>query len=81
MKVIRIIFLVFFLVSANVFVAYSEEPSPPDPTGKNASVTADGPIEGGIDFPINQNLVFLMMAGLVLGTLFIYRNKTKKASV
>ncbi|WP_316635790.1 hypothetical protein [uncultured Flavobacterium sp.] len=70
MKVIRIIFLVFFLVFANVFIAHADPPPGP-PTNPNP----------GDDLPIDQNIVFLMMAGLALGTVFIYRNKTKKASM
>ncbi|HJY13916.1 MAG TPA: hypothetical protein VJ304_14075 [Flavobacterium sp.] len=33
------------------------------------------------DMPIDQNIVYLMGAALVLGVVMIYKNKIKKASV
>ncbi|WDF59405.1 hypothetical protein PQ462_22180 [Flavobacterium sp. KACC 22758] len=70
MKIIRIIFLVFFLV-LNVSSVLSQPPCPscgPDP---------ENPLEG----PIDEDLPYLIAAGLLLGTAVIYRNKIKKASI
>ncbi|MCD0470188.1 hypothetical protein [Flavobacterium sp. JAS] len=81
MKVIRIIFLVFFLVFANVFIAKADSthPGPPDSA---VEATAEGdPGNPGDNVPIDQNLVFLMIAGFALGGVFIYKNKIKQASI
>ncbi|OIV43463.1 hypothetical protein [Flavobacterium johnsoniae] len=71
MKIKRIVFLVFFLV-LNVWniVAQQDPPSPPV-----------GTPEPPLDMPINEDLPYLIIAGLILGTAVIYRNKIKKASV
>lgn len=68
MKIKRIVFLVFFLV-LNVSNIVAGPPSPP--TGPPAP----------LDMPINEDLPYLIVAGLILGTAIIYRNKIKKASV
>ncbi|MCP2028059.1 hypothetical protein L1276_003227 [Flavobacterium sp. HSC-32F16] len=47
--------------------------TPPCPGGCDP----EGPLEG----PINEGLPYLIVAGLLLGTAVIYRNKTKKASI
>jgi hypothetical protein len=70
MKIIRIIFLVFFLV-LNVSNIMAQG-GPPSPGGD-----PEGPLEG----PINEDLPYLIAAGLLLGTAVIYRNKIKKASI
>ena len=69
MKIIRIIFLVFFLVlNVSNVLAQDGPPSPGDP---------ETPLEG----PINEDLPYLIVAGLILGSAVIYRNKIKKASI
>lgn len=71
MKIIRIIFLVFFLVLNVSSVLAQVPPCPgcgPDP-------------ENPLESPINEDLPYLIAAGLLLGTAVIYRNKTKKASI
>jgi hypothetical protein len=71
MKIIRIIFLVFFLVLNVSSVLSQPLPCPscgPDP---------ENPLEG----PIDEDLPYLIAAGLLLGTAVIYRNKIKKASI
>ncbi|GAA3759028.1 hypothetical protein [Flavobacterium ginsengiterrae] len=70
MKIIRIIFLVFFLV-LNVSNVLAEDP--PCPGGCDPET----PLEG----PINEDLPYLIVAGLILGSAVIYRNKIKKASI
>jgi len=45
---------------------------PPVPGGP-----PDTPLEG----PINEDIPYLIVAGLILGAAVIYRNKIKKASV
>lgn len=85
MKLIRIIFLAFFLIIVNVS-ALADVPGPPPPTratARGASTTAEDPTttpppEG---LPINKDLPYLIISGLLLGTVIIYRNKTKKASI
>ncbi|RKR10614.1 hypothetical protein C8C83_2291 [Flavobacterium sp. 90] len=74
MKVIRTILLAAVLLLVESSYA---DPSNMPPPG-TAQATAAPPVGGA---PIDQNLVFLMIAGLSLGTVFIYRNKIKKASV
>lgn len=69
MKIKRIVFLVFFLVSVSSIMAAPAPPGPPGPP--------DPPLEG----PINEDIPYLIVAGLILGTAVIYRNKIKKASV
>ncbi|TPG38757.1 hypothetical protein [Flavobacterium pectinovorum] len=80
MRIIRTIYLATVLLLVNFSYAGSKDmPAPPTAKGA-AATTADGlPVEDGS--PIDQNLVFLMMAGLVLGSVFVYRNKIKKASM
>jgi hypothetical protein len=70
MKIIRIIFLVFFLV-LNMSSVLAQ--TPPCPGGCDP----ENPLEG----PINEDLPYLIAAGLLLGTAVIYRNKIKKASI
>lgn len=69
MKINRIVFLVFFLV-LNVSSIMAQVP--PVPGGP-----PDTPLEG----PINEDIPYLIVAGLILGAAVIYRNKIKKASV
>jgi hypothetical protein len=70
MKIKRIVFLVFFLVLNVWNIVAQDPPSPPV-----------GPPENPLDMPINEDLPYLIIAGLILGTAVIYRNKIKKASV
>jgi hypothetical protein len=81
MKIIRTIFLATVLLLVDF--SYAAPTDMPPPTAKQASTNAvedeDPPVNGGA--PIDENLVFLMIAGLALGTVFIYRNKIKKASM
>lgn len=84
MKIIRTIFLATVLLLVNF--SYAGPSDMPRPTAKGAETTGtaetndDGtPVVKGS--PIDQDLVFLMIAGLTLGAVFIYRNKIKKASM
>ncbi|WP_134151284.1 hypothetical protein [Flavobacterium sp. 270] len=52
--------------------------SMPPPTAKGASTNSTPPNPG---FPIDQNIVFLAVAGLALGITVLYKNKIKKASM
>ncbi|WP_149206091.1 hypothetical protein [Flavobacterium johnsoniae] len=80
MKIVRIIFLVFFLVLNVPNVLADNEPPPPPPAAaKGAASTALAPPAPGL--PINQDLPYLIAAGLLLGTAVICRNKIKKASI
>lgn len=73
MKINRIVFLVFFLVLnvSSIMAQPGGGSNPPVPGGP------DAPLEG----PINEDIPYLIVAGLILGTAVIYRNKIKKASV
>lgn len=59
-------------------------PTPPPPTAKSASAQLnsadDDCVICPVDFPIDQNIVFLLIGGLILGGTVVYRNQTKKAS-
>jgi len=82
MKIIRTIFLATVLLLVDF--SYAGPSDMPHPTAKGAGTAEtnaadDTPVTGGA--PIDQDLVFLMIAGLALGTVFIYRNKIKKASI
>lgn len=52
-----------------------------------SNVLAQPPCPGGCDpeepleGPINEDLPYLIAAGLILGSAVIYRNKIKKASI
>jgi hypothetical protein len=72
MKINRIVFLVFFLVLNVSSIMAQPGGGPPGPGGG-----PDAPLEG----PINEDIPYLIVAGLILGTAVIYRNKIKKASV
>ncbi|WP_281231621.1 hypothetical protein [Flavobacterium gelatinilyticum] len=83
MKIIRIFFLAVFLIVSNVVLADSHQLPPPDQS--NGTMGTAGVDEDGIppiaDVPINEDLPYLILSGLILGTVIIYRNKLKKASV
>lgn len=57
----------------NVYVAFADEPLPepndPPPTPPNGRV------------PIDDHLMLLIIAGVLLGITLIYRDKIKKASI
>ncbi|SHG66571.1 hypothetical protein [Flavobacterium defluvii] len=78
MKIIRILLALFLLVS-NVSGVMAN--TPPPPTAKNASATADDDVPPPPGVPINNQLPYLIGAGLILGMTIIYRNKIKKASI
>ncbi|MEN2402101.1 hypothetical protein GKZ90_0020090 [Flavobacterium sp. MC2016-06] len=82
MKLIKTFSLAFVLTLINV-TAVLADPTPPSPTAKGAGVNAlnDDPSDGGEPVPIDQNIIFLMIGGLILGTTVLYKNKIKKASV
>lgn len=81
MKAIKTLFFVFTLLSLTSVLA--KTPPSPGPAAKNSSTAADGDIPGGGNpgLPIDENIVFLTMAGLALGVTVLYRNKIKKASI
>lgn len=71
MKKLQAPFLLIALVLLNVSVAFAQDPPDPDSPGV--------PVTPGI--PINENIVFLSIAGVALGITVLYKNKIKKASV
>lgn len=70
MKKIKTIFLTFFLALVNVSTVFADDPGTP---GNNPPTHPN--------LPIDQDLVYLIVAGLILGASVIYRNKIKKASM
>ncbi|KAF2080300.1 hypothetical protein [Flavobacterium sharifuzzamanii] len=79
MKNLKAPFLVIALLLLNVSLVTANEQLP-EPG--NASKTAEDPCFGCPEqFPINQNISFLLIGGLALGAVAIYKNKIKKASI
>ncbi|WP_125717927.1 hypothetical protein [Flavobacterium ustbae] len=87
MKNLKAPFLVIALLLLNVSFATTKHNLPePDAQvssdGTDAGLDDDGPCEGcAPNFPIDENIVFLLGAGLVLGATIVYKNKIKKASI
>ncbi|QLC67188.1 hypothetical protein LPB248_13025 [Flavobacterium sp. LPB0248] len=73
MKNLKAPFLVIALLLLNVSLVTAQDL--PDPG-------CDEPPCGGQppDFPINQNISFLLLGSVALGVIVIYKNQTKKAS-
>ena len=79
MKRIRIVFLLFFIILVSSVKA---EVHPPSPVNANATAfDNDIPVPGEVEMPIDENIVFLLIAGLILGASIVYKNKIKKASI
>ncbi|URM37588.1 hypothetical protein [Flavobacterium anhuiense] len=86
MKNLKAPFLVIALLLLNGLTMSAESSSnPPAPTAKSANLTADDEdcqlVNCQADFPIDQNINFLLVGGLALGVIMIYKNQTKKASI
>ena len=83
MKKIKIFFFVCFLILSNISVVFAAPQTMPLPQTNSVSTTdAEDPTDPppGVA-PIDDNLLFLTIAALGLGSVVIYRNKIKKASV
>ena len=84
MKINKAIFFAFFLVVisfSSVFAESNPLPQPPQSSqAKNGDVTTQNS-EPFPEMPIDQNIVYLMGAALVLGFVMIYKGIIKKASV
>ncbi|MNR29053.1 hypothetical protein D3C85_1464140 [compost metagenome] len=66
----------------SVSAVFAEDPHPPVPnqsTARNATTTNDGIQVPGM--PIDQGLFYLVLSGLTLGIVMIYKDKIKKASL
>jgi hypothetical protein len=72
MKIIKTVFFTILFTLLNVSVVLADEVIPPYPIEEPP---------GGHVVPIDSNLIFLVIAGLLLGITIIYRNKYKKASM
>ena len=91
MKNLKAPFLVIALLLLNVSFATTKHQLPkPEARGMSDGVDEEGDVEddcpngcGGqpANFPIDENIVFLLGAGLVLGATMVYKNKIKKASI
>jgi len=88
MKNLKAPFLAVALIILNVsfMAAGSSNPPPPDMAGKSAesmTTMSEDDCEPFCNppFPIDQNIVFLLIGGLALGATVIYKNQIKKASI
>lgn len=84
MKKIKTIFLTFFLALVNVSTVLAGNPPPPQQSQKSANTldaNADDDPPTHPNLPIDQDLVYLVIGGLILGASVIYKNKIKKASM
>jgi len=70
MKIIKTVFFTICLTLLNVYAAFAEDP-----------ISPEYPIEEPPGVPIDSHLIFLIVAGLLLGITLIYRNNIKKASM
>lgn len=73
MKIIKTGFFTICLILINVYNVFAQEPEPEPP------FPPEGPPGGRV--PIDDHLMFLIIAGVILGVTLIYRNKLKKASM
>lgn len=82
MKNLKAPFLVIalFLLNVSLVAAKEELPEPGNAT-TNMDADDDPCLGCPPQFPIDQNISFLLVGGLALGGVAIYRNYTKKASV
>lgn len=88
MKNLKAPFLVIALLLLNVSVAFAADNPLPKPTLAEGDLDPD-PEDPGCpsdapcleNFPIDQNISFLLIGGLALGAIAIYKNQTKKASL
>ncbi|AOC95022.1 MULTISPECIES: hypothetical protein [Flavobacterium] len=82
MKNLKAPFLVIALLLLNVSLVVANEPlpEPGNTDGMNQKSSEDCAAcpEG---FPIDQNVNILLVGGLALGAIMIYKNRTKKASI
>jgi len=85
MKRIRIVFLLFFIVLVSISSVRAEV-HPPSPQSASAQLNEGDdpdipPTPDPAVGPIDENIVLLLIAGLVLGATVVYKNKIKKASI
>lgn len=90
MKNLRAPILSVILILFSVSLSWAENTPPPPTLSARTATQTDGemdldddtpvPILPG-DFPIDNNIIFLVIGGLALGATVIYKNHIKKASV
>lgn len=84
MKNLKAPFLVIALLLLN-FSLTAAEPMPKPGNASNAVEMDEEDPEPCLgcppDFPIDQNISFLLVGGIALGAIAIYKNQTKKASI
>jgi hypothetical protein len=85
MKIIKTVFFVcaLLLMNTNGVVANNPPVQLPNPTAKSSggAIANAAPGEEPPGGPIDENLLFLTISALLLGSVVIYKNKLKKASV
>lgn len=78
MKIIKTIFPVLFLTVISVSNVFADTTPPaqmPPPTGNGAQQRGGVPLPGG---PIDQDLMFLVVGGVLLGAVYIFKDEIKK---
>jgi len=83
MKNLKAPFLVIALLLNVLLVSAETSTHPPSPMSANTT-TADEDcqlVNCEAEFPIDQNVNFLLVGGLALGVIMVYKNQTKKASI
>ncbi|AXB55626.1 hypothetical protein [Flavobacterium fluviale] len=84
MKNLKAPFLAVALILFNISIV-SAGSTPPPPNARMATSTDNDDLEddnpGMPTFPIDNNMMILLISGLALGAVVIYRNQTKKASI
>jgi hypothetical protein len=78
MKIIKTIFPVLFLTVISVSGVFAGTTPPaqmPPPASRGAQPQGGVPLPGG---PIDQDLMFLVVGGILLGAVYIYKDEIKK---
>ncbi|WP_264553180.1 hypothetical protein [Flavobacterium sp. N2038] len=78
MKIIKAIFPVLFLTIISVSSVFAGTTPPaqmPPPARRGVQPQGGQPLPG---MPIDQNLIFLVVGGILLGAVYIYKDEIKK---
>lgn len=84
MKINKTIFFAIFLVVINISAVFAEDNPLPQPPQQTSKTSRGGVARSGENLPggpIDESLVYLVVAGIALGIVILYKDKIKKASV